>query len=511
MLSTLVRSVDAHDVASRRVLLKRGWNPRMAAPHVVLRRNSLAEPKLPPGRVPAAAHLVGVCGSGMKALAELLTGMGCRVSGSDMQLPTGTLAAMQRRGLRIHRGHSDRFLSPDVDVLIYSPAIPPANPERQQARRLQVPQMSYSEMLGRLMQNRTGVSIAGTHGKSTTTAMTASILTDSGLAPSVVVGAEVCGRGASGWAGEGSLFVVESCEYQRSFLNLSPRYAAILGIEPDHFDCYPTFEETTGAFRDFAARVDKDGVLLIRGDCTAAAAVAQAASCEVMTFSLDQTADWWAADLRTTALGTRFRVFHQGRFIGEVSLQVPGKHNVQNALAAAALCHSIGVSARDICDGLAEFRGVKRRYEYVGSWRGVTLIDDYAHHPTAVRATLETARRESGRRRIWCAFQPHQSSRTAALMDEFAASFSPADEVLIAPTFAAREAATDGPEPTAIELAERIGTTTHSRYCPSLDRIVATLEDETRPGDVLVTMGAGDIDRVQHEFTRRLQRHHPSR
>ncbi len=474
-----------------------------------LQRRSIAEPRSPSSAVPRSAHLVGVCGSGMKALAELLTDCGCKVTGSDMQQPSGVLAAMHRRGLRVHSGHHDRFLPQDVEVLVYSPAVGPNNPERQQARRLGVPQVSYSEMLGLLMQERIGVSIAGTHGKSTTTAMAATILSDAGAAPSAIVGAELCGRGVNGWAGSGPLFVVESCEYKRSFLDLHPRYAAILGIESDHFDCYPTFEENIAAFRDFAAQVAEDGLLLIRADCPASLESAAAARCEVITFAHESAADWRAADLRETHSGMRFRVFHQGHFIAELSLQVSGNHNVLNALAATAMCHSIGISADDIRESLADFAGIKRRYERVGSWRGVTLIDDYAHHPSAVRTTLETARAEFKKRRIWCAFQPHQASRTAALMQEFADSFTACDEILIAPTFAARESV--DAEQTAADLAERMKTAgSNSRYYPSLDRIVATLEDEARPGDVLITMGAGDIDRVHHEFTRRLQRHHAS-
>lgn len=446
----------------------------------------------------------------MKALAELLTDCGSKVTGSDMQQPSGMLAAMQKRGLRLHRGHSDHFLPQDAEVLVYSPAIGPNNPERLQARRLGIPQLSYSEMLGRLMQGRVGVSISGTHGKSTTTAMTATILSDAGAAPSAVVGAELCGRGVSGWAGSGPLFVVESCEYKRSFLNLHPRYAAILGIESDHFDCYPTLAENTAAFGQFAAQVAEDGLLLLRADCPASVESKAAARCEVVTFSRDSDADWRAADLKPTHCGTRFRVFYKGHFIAEMSLRVPGVHNVLNALAATALCHSIGVSAQDIRESLADFQGIKRRYERIGSWRGVTLIDDYAHHPTAVKTTLQAARLEFGDRRIWCAFQPHQASRTANLMDDFCGSFSAADRILIAPTYAAREA--NDTEQTAFELAERIKADGgNARFIPSLDRIVATLEDEARPGDVLITMGAGDIDRVHHEFTRRLQRHHSRR
>lgn len=456
-----------------------------------------------------SAHLVGICGSGMKALAEMLNGLGWSITGSDLQPHHPAIPMMRRKGLHVHSGHHSRFLSPDVDVLVYSPAIGIANPERQLASRLGIPQKSYSQMLGELMVDRTGVSIAGTHGKSTTTAMTATILSDAGLAPSVVVGAELCGREASGWAGAGELFVVESCEYQRSFLDLYPRYATILGIEPDHFDCYRDLSVAQAAFSEFAARIPSDGALIVRADCPASRAVADLASAKVETFSVRGPADWWAADQRCTASGVRFRVFYRGQYFTEVCLPLAGQHNVSNALAAIALSYHVGASPRDVRESLRDFRGIRRRFEEIGWWRGVTLIDDYAHHPTAVRVTLKAAREKFGDRRIWCVFQPHQISRTRALMDEFACSFTDADQVLLVPICTAREPHTELAEATVSKLESRIAQCGRpTRLIPSLDLLIATLEDETRPGDVLITMGAGDINRVQHEFTRRLQRNH---
>lgn len=460
----------------------------------------------------SSAHLVGVAGSGMKALAELLLDLGWTVTGSDLLGPGTALRSLKQRGLRVHTGHDRRFMPAGADVLVYSPAVGRSNPERRLAERLGMPTMSYSQMLGHLMHNRIGVAVAGTHGKSTTTAMTGTILTDAGLSPSVIVGAELCGRGRSGWAGTGPLFVVESCEYQRSFLDLRPRYGAILGVEADHFDYYKSFDETVTAFCEFASRVAPDGLLLVRGDCSGALAAAEATMAEVATFSLQYGSDWWAGDIRRSAGGARFRVFFRGDFIAEMFTAVPGMHNVLNALAATALCHYAGASAEPIRESLAEFRGIRRRFERIGSYRGVTLLDDYAHHPTAIMATLQAARQEFGSRRIWCAFQPHQVSRTQALLTDFAASFHEADEILIAPIFAARETPGDEAALTAGELASRIAKNGHSaRVFTSLDRIVSTLDDEARPGDVLITMGAGDIDRVHNELTRRLRRHHAAR
>jgi UDP-N-acetylmuramate--alanine ligase len=444
--------------------------------------------------------------------ATTLVGLGWKVAGSDLAAATPAMQAMERRGLRIHQGHQLDYVARDVDVVVYSPAVGAENPERKSAEALGIPQMSYSQMLGWLMARRTGISIAGTHGKSTTTAMTACLLRDAGLSPSAVFGAELCSTGQSGWAGSGEHFVVESCEYKKSFLDLSPKIAAVLNVESDHFDCFSDFAETQAAFVEFVAKLPADGLLLARGDSESAMQVARTSPAKVTTFSDQEGSDWWAADVRPITNGSRFRAFFRGDFFAEITLQAPGQHNVQNALAAIALAAHAGAKAADIRESLAEFRGVKRRFEPVGTWRGITLFDDYAHHPTAVQATLKAARDRAGKRKLWCVFQPHQVSRTRALMADFAQSFGDADETVIAPVFAAREKFdANEPELTSAELAVKIGQQGgRARFCTSLDRIIATVEDDVRPGDVLVTMGAGDINRVHHEFARQLRRQRPA-
>jgi UDP-N-acetylmuramate--alanine ligase len=464
-----------------------------------------------------SAHLVGVCGSGMKALAELLTAKGWMISGSDINASEAVVVALANRGLRVHPGHEAGFLPVNADVLVYSPAVGPDNVERQRAARLGIPQLSYSQMLALAMRERQGVCIAGTHGKSTTTAMAGCILTAAGMAPDVVVGAEIREIARSGWSGGGLQFVVESCEYQKSFLDLSPQYAAILGIEPDHFDCYPHFDEAVASFAAFAHRVPGDGRLLIPLACEASKAASMAARAPVETFAVEAAgvpcqADWLACDLRPTREGTRFRVFHRGDFFAEISLRIPGIHNIANALAAAALAQMTGAETAAIRDALSDFPGICRRFEPVGLWRGVTLIDDYAHHPTAVAATLETARDRFRGRRLWCVFQPHQISRTEALFAEFARQLTIADHALLVPVFAARENVHDEPAVVSRRLAGQIVEAGGAaRFVPTLDQAVATLEDELLPGDVLVTMGAGDIAKVHHGLTRSLQRLRPPR
>lgn len=458
-----------------------------------------------------SAHLVGICGAGMKALSEVLVGLGWSITGSDLEAPA-VPAALQRRGMRIHRGHHQHFLPRGADLVIHSPAVTAENPEIAYARQLAIPVFSYSQMLGHLMRGRTGISIAGTHGKSTTTAMVATILDDAGLQPTAVIGAELAGRSQSGWAGPGDAIVVESCEYKRSFLDLHPKIAAILNVEPDHFDCYPALADTVNAFRDFASQVDSAGMLVVPADDASTKDLITSASADYATFSFKPGANWWATDIRASGGNSRFRVFHDGKFFAEINLQVPGRHNVMNALAATAVSHYAGVKANEIRDALRDFAGIRRRFERIGSWKGITIIDDFAHHPTAVRMTLAAAREEFGQRRLIVAFQPHQASRTESLMDDFAESFCVADQVIVVPAFAARESPSRKPEESSQELARRMGEfNSDVTYVESLDRLMATIEDAARPGDVLITMGAGDIDRVHHEFHRRFQRHNASR
>ena len=454
------------------------------------------------------AHLVGICGSGMRALAEVLMDKGSSLSGSDLMTPNASIKRLIERGLVFHQGHSKDNLSDAIQEVIYSPAIPPENVERTAASQRKLPQYSYSQAVGQLMKSSTGVCVAGTHGKSTTTAMVGKILEEFGRLSAAVLGAELRDSGRSGWSGSGDLFVAESCEFQQSFLDLNPKYSAILTIEPDHFDCYVDLDALETAFCDFANRTASDGVLLVNHDCDASLLVSKTAqtTAKRVSFGMNSSADWQATNLIQTKSGTRFQLTYQGTSVVEIDLPLHGQHNVWNGLAAAALCAEIGVSPETIRESLSKFCGIRRRFEFVGEWNGVTFIDDYAHHPTAVLITLKTLRKVMGSRRIRCIFQPHQIRRTIALMTEFASSFEDADEVFIAPVFAARESVVDEPAVVSRELTNRISLNgVPAQFFSSLDQIVNTLDDATRPGDVIVTMGAGDIDRIHHEFTRRIQ------
>jgi len=436
----------------------------------------------------------------MKALAELLADAGWTLTGSDTRPLLPSLSLLCPGPLQFFHGHAEEHVPAGADCLIYSPAVPASNPERQAASARGLPQWSYTEMLGRLMSGRRGLSIAGTHGKSTTTAMISWILQSAGRDPSFVFGAELMSTGISGHAGNGPDFVVESCEFQRGFLNLQPDSAVVLNIEPDHFDCFATLESLQSAFADFVVRVSSDGVLVISGDCPGCDAVARSARCRVVTFGRGDGNAWTVRAF--SGEESRIAVCRHGRPWTELTLPVPGDHNVSNALAAAALCGELGLAPEDVRTGLATFPGIRRRFERAGQRNGVSLILDYAHHPTAVRATLRTARQQFGSRRLWCAFQPHQVSRTRALLQDFAESFGDADEVLIVPVFAARETSGGEPVAAAEALAAQIAARgTRVRFLDSLDLILTTVDDAAEPGDVLIAMGAGDIDRIHHEFT----------
>lgn len=456
-------------------------------------------------RVPV--HLVGVCGSGMKALAELLLDLGYELSGSDLSAPGPAIQSMIDRGLAFKRGHHAANLPSSARILVHSPAIPITNVERRAATNSGIEQLTYSQMVGRLMQGSSGVCIAGTHGKSTTTAMVSKVLDDAGALSGTVIGAESCSNRRSGWTGSGSLFVAESCEFQRSFLDFRPLHAAILGIESDHQDCYPTIDSLTQAFVEFANQTADAGILLVNADCENVRSVTAKAQTQArrVSFGFDSNADWSIKSWKSTTSGSHIELNHLQQPHSELSLLLSGRHNVMNAVAAAALCLEIGVKPEIVQRSLADFRGVKRRLEYLGTKDGIHLYDDYAHHPTAVNVTLETLRDRVGASRIICVFQPHQILRTTSLMEEFSRSFSHADAVLIAPVFAARESATDLPVQVSAELARRIEKQgIRAKAFATLDQIVTTLEDSSRPGDVIVTMGAGDIDRIHYEFTRRV-------
>jgi UDP-N-acetylmuramate--alanine ligase len=449
--------------------------------------------------------LIGIAGAGMQALARVLLDRGWQLSGSDQSAHVPQW--LSEAGVAVARGHAAKHLPPDVELVIYSGAVGVDVPERRAALHRGIPLLSYAESLGQLMTGKQGLAIAGTHGKSTTTAMAAQILVAAGLDPTVIFGAsrmnENCGGGR---AGRGNIALVEACEYRANFLHLAPQTAVILGIEPDHFDYYPSQELLEGAFREFVELVPTGGLVIARDDCPATGRVVANLACRVETFGLGPGSDWQAVDLRAQAGHYEFTILHGGHDLGRVRLPVCGRHQVLNALAAAAVSRSAGASAASIREGLSRFSGLKRRMERVAGWPGITWIDDYAHHPTEIAAALGAVREMCPRRKLWCIFEPHQASRTQHLLDEFASSLHNADHVAVVEIFRAREGAPRPDEVRAEDLAARVRAA--GRNVLQVHRpqdILEQINDAASPGDVVLTLGAGNLRNLCDEFVDRLR------
>jgi UDP-N-acetylmuramate--alanine ligase len=442
------------------------------------------------------AHLVGIAGCGMRAMADVLLGHGWSISGSDPD--AASLKLQNNHGVKLFSVHDAANLPDRLDWLIHSDAVPGDNPEIRRAVERGIAVSSYFQAVGQLSAGRRTLAVAGTHGKSTVTALAAHLLLHAGQDPTVFCGAAPLGAGSGGRAGQDHTVLVEACEYRANFLKLQPAQAAILGIEPDHFDCYPTFDKLEEAFRRFAEKVPADGLLLVRHDCSAARRVSSGLPCRVETYGFSPDADW---SIREMAIGVPPRlweIIRHGRLLCRTALRMPGRHNALNALAAAALAWHNGVAAEQIAAGLSGFRGLHRRLEIVGQWRGATLIEDYAHHPTAIAATLAAVREMLPGRRMWCVFQPHQALRTARLLDELAAGLQNTDILLVAEIFRAREGPPRPGEATAADLAARaaaLGADVRPGHDPR--QIAETLANHLAPGDVIVTLGAGPIDELR--------------
>jgi len=450
-------------------------------------------------------HLVGISGSGMSCLASVLSGWGWTVSGSDLNLEPA--APLAQRGVRLSLGHHASFLPDEAQALVYSDAVPRNNPELLRAVQRGLPILSYFQALGQFSRAGQTVAVAGTHGKSTTTAMLGHLLTQAGQDPTVFCGAAPLDGGFPGRAGTQDLVVAEACEYRENFLHLAPKAAVVLNIEDDHFDFYRYPGQLDLAFTSFVQKIPADGLLVVRHECPRARKAAQAAECRVETFGLDPDADWSAAGATHREGRYAFEILRAKASWAKVRLSVPGHHNVLNALAAAALGAWRGLSADQVGTGLASFSGLRRRLEHVGLWRGADWVDDFAHHPTEVTAALAAVRDLYPNRRVWTVFQPHQASRTAELLDEFAASLENSDRLFIAEIFRAREGRVQPGEVTAADLAERLRV--RGVRVPPVHRLAAIaqwLEGRVQPGDVVLTLGAGDVRRLGRDWIDSLSR-----
>jgi UDP-N-acetylmuramate--alanine ligase len=483
-------------------------------------------------------YLVGIGGCGMSGLARLLRARGAHVSGSD-QSRSDVTEALERDRIGVGFDQSKAWLPDECDLVVASAAIKPDHPQMLEAERRGMPHLSYAEALGRCMVGRTGIAIAGTHGKSTTTAMLGCILAAAGLDPSVIVGANCpqlnSGAGAVGYRvgaqavpagplkGQPGLLIAEACEFNRSFHNYRPRIAAITSVEADHLDVYGTLDAVVESFHEFAkllphaAERGSGGVLLIAHQDAHRREITAGLACEVQTIGFSPEADWlvrYDPATRHTELLRRTESTHieVDRWI----TPLPGAHNAMNAATAAAIASMLGADPASVGGCLSSFRGLQRRSEFLGERRlagcpgpGVRVYDDYGHHPTEIDATLRALRdfekphdHDSGRRgRLICVFQPHQHSRTRFLLDEFATSFSSADIVIVAHIYFVRDSIIEKTKVCEADLVNKLRERgVQAMHLYPFEAIIEQLEIICRPGDLLVTMGAGPVDKVARGF-----------
>jgi UDP-N-acetylmuramate--alanine ligase len=447
-------------------------------------------------------HLIGIGGIGLSAIARVLQGWGYRVSGSDQQ-PSALTQALVAEGITVYAGHRAEHVR-GADVIVASSAIPDDNPEIVAGQELGLPVVKREQFLTELTAGKTTIAVAGTHGKTTTSAMIAWILMQAGLDPTFIVGGVLQNLRTNAHAGQGPHFVIEADEYDRAFLGLWPNLAVCTTLEHDHPDIYPTFGEMRQAFVQFADQVSGDGLLIVCGEDAAARELGEhqaGLGRRVETYGLADGWDWLA---KGTELGDHatFEVWHRGTRLGTSALQIPGRHNVLNSLAALAATHELGIKFGPAAAALTRFQGTERRFEIKGQVGGVTVVDDYAHHPTEIQATLDAARAKYPGRPIWAVFQPHTYTRTAAMLDDFAAAFGSADHVLVTRIYAAREHDNLG-----VCGRDIVARMQHSdaQYVASMDDVARSLLESTRPGDVIITLGAGDSYLIGERVLQRLQ------
>jgi len=440
-------------------------------------------------------HFVGISGAGMSALAELVLRNGGRVTGCDLR-PGKVAAALRELGAEIVEGHDPSHVE-DAVAVVRTAAVPDTHPEIEAARRRGIPVLKRAEALGAFVNRGTVVAVAGTHGKTTTTAMTTAILAAAGLDPTGFVGGHVPGWVGGLRPGSDRLFVVEADEYDRSFLTLRPKVAVVTTLEADHLDVYGSLAAVEEAFRAFLAPVPDDGLVTLCVDDAGARRLLDAVpNAPTLGYGLSPDAALRAVEVRAEGWGTRFRVEERGEPLGEFELGVPGEHNVRNALAALAAARHVGAGLDAARRALADFRGVARRFEQVGMAGDVVFVDDYAHHPTEIRATLAAARGAFPGRRLVVIFQPHLFTRTRDFADEFGDALAAADAVWVAGIYPAREAPIEGVTGELVAAAVRGAGRAEVRYVEDRAALVDELTASLRPGDVCLTLGAGDVDEV---------------
>src|SRR5271163_4556579 len=453
-------------------------------------------------------HLVGIGGIGMSGIAEVLLTLGYSVSGSDTK-PSGITERLQNLGATIYEGHKPSNAD-GAHVVVTSSAVKTDNPEVVEAHKKKIPVIPRAEMLAELMRLKYGIAVAGAHGKTTTTSMVASVLAAANLDPTFVIGGRVNQAGTTARLGKGEYFIVEADESDRSFLMYAPVVAVVTTIDREHLDQYTSLEDIQGAFIQFVNRVPFYGAAILCLDEPNVQAILPSVKRPIITYGTSSQADLVISDITLEGLGSDFRLTFRGEDLGLFHLMhPPGIHNVRNAAAAAAVALYLNVPSDLIREGLAKFAGVGRRFDIKGVINGITVVDDYGHHPVEIRATLEAAR-GCKFNRLLVLFQPHRYSRTQHLWDEFSRAFNQADVLALTEIYAASEAPLPGI--TSAELAKSIREAGHKHvnYFDSMQNAIEFLLTEARPGDAVMTIGAGNVSRASGELMLLLGSEHPT-
>lgn len=448
---------------------------------------------------PIHIHFIGIGGISMSGLAEILLKEGFTVSGSDSK-ESALTKQLETKGAHILYGQNASNITDDIDCVVYTAAISRDNAELIEAVARKIPMLTRAELLGQLMKNYdTPIAVSGTHGKTTTTSMISHILLEGDLDPTISVGGILKAIGGNIRVGNSGAFITEACEYTNSFLHFFPKISVILNIEEDHLDFFKDLEDIRHSFHQFAALLPSDGTLVINGDIKNYTEIYEGLSCHVVTYGSSSDFDYSAENIRYDEKGcVSFDLVKFGETAQHITLSVTGDHNVSNALSAIAVAELMHIPMKTIQKGLFSFTGTDRRFEYKGMLNGITIVDDYAHHPTEITATLKAAHHYP-HNSLWCVFQPHTYTRTKAFFREFAEALSHADHLVLADIYAARETDTLGIS--SADLAEevkKLGTDAH--YFPSFKEIETFLEEHCAPGDLLITMGAGDVVTVGEEL-----------
>ena len=441
-------------------------------------------------------HFIGIGGISMSGFAELLHSEGFTISGSD-QNETKITKHLESLGIQVSYGQRGENITSDIDLIVYTAAISKDNPEYIASVESGIPMIDRAEMVGQVMKNyERAIAVSGTHGKTTTTSMISQVLLAAQMDPTISVGGILKAINGNLRIGKSGNFITEACEYTNSFLKFHPTISIILNIEEDHMDFFKDLADIRNSFTNFANLLPENGLLIINGDIDNYKEITADTKASVITYSVtDKNCNYSADNITFDELGHgSFDVLENGTLLDHISLSVVGIHNISNALAAIALARHLHLTMDAVKAGLSDFHGTDRRFEYKGEMSGVTIIDDYAHHPTEIKATLEAAKKYP-HKTTWCVFQPHTYTRTRAFMDDFAEALAGADKVVLADIYAAREA--DPGDISSADLMEKLHDLgKEAYYFPSFDEIENFLLKNCVTGDLLITMGAGDIVKV---------------